>query len=73
MTRQAVPGRYRKMLDLLVRKSKELHDALRNAGGAQYAELQAMQALVLGARAGIAAKMSVQAQQGELDYPAERN
>ena len=51
VTREAMPGRYQKMLDSLVRKSKKLCDALQNAGGAQYAELQALQALVLNARA----------------------
>ncbi len=37
---------YQTMLDLLVQKSRELRDALRNAGGLQYSELQKLEAQV---------------------------
>ncbi len=72
VTREAALDKHQKMLDLLMRKSKELRDAMRNAGGAQYMEMENMQALVLEARAGIAAKMNAQTQQGELDYAAKK-
>ena len=59
-------------MDLLVRKSRELQDALRNAGGLQYAELQILEAQVSEVKATMSAKMATQAEQDEQDYITDR-
>ncbi len=46
-------GQYRPMFDALMRKTKELRDAMRSAGGSQYVDMQNMQALVVEAKNGV--------------------
>ncbi len=62
VVKESSEGQYRAMLESLMRKAKELRDAMQNAGGTQYTDLQNMQALVADAKAGLVAKMDAQAQ-----------
>ncbi len=48
-------GQYRAMFDALMRKAKELRDAMRNASGSQYTDMQNMQTLVVEAKNGLMA------------------
>ena len=67
-----VEGQYQTMFDAVMRKIKELRDAMRSAGGSQYADMQNMYALVAEAKSKLMAKMSAQAQRNEANVVAER-
>ena len=70
--KESSEGQYRALLDALMRKAKELRDAMLNAGGTQYTDMQNMQVLIADAKAGLVDKMAAQAQQGEKDDAAEK-
>ncbi len=72
VVKEGTEGQYRAMLDSLMRNSKELQDAMQNAGGAQYTDMQNMQGLVADAKAGLMAKMAAQSQQSEKDDAAKK-